>query len=186
MTNEKTGSVIILSGPVGAGKTTVSKELIKSAPEPLAYIEGDKFWFFIVKGAEAMGKSKNFRTIMASMIAASIPYATAGYEVIIDFSLPPWFLETAIKILSRRELSLEYIVIKPGEDLCASRAANREEGVISDYSTLHEFYLSFEEAKKYTISDDTASPSLIAERIREGLARGLFHVYPQMTGRMNS
>ena len=34
--------VTILSGPIGAGKTAVSKELIALWSAPLAYIEGDQ------------------------------------------------------------------------------------------------------------------------------------------------
>ena len=37
------GTVIMLSGPVGAGKTTVARELIAIMPGPLSYIEGDAF-----------------------------------------------------------------------------------------------------------------------------------------------
>ena len=43
--------VTILSGPIGAGKTAVSNELIALWPTPLAYIEGDQFWPFLVKRA---------------------------------------------------------------------------------------------------------------------------------------
>ncbi len=46
--------IVLLSGPVGAGKTTLAKEMIKSAVDPMVYIEGDKFWFFIVKGGESV------------------------------------------------------------------------------------------------------------------------------------
>ena len=50
MSEEIIKHIVLLSGPVGAGKTTVAQELIKAAVDPTVYIEGDKFWFFIVKG----------------------------------------------------------------------------------------------------------------------------------------
>lgn len=176
MQNETPGKIILLSGPVGAGKTTTAKELVKTSINPLVYIEGDKFWFFIVKGFERRGRSGNFRTVMASMIAASIPYANSGYEVIIDFSIPPWFLPAAIKITGKRDLSLDYVVIRPSRQVCANRAKNREEGGINDYSEYHEFYHSFDEAEKYMIQDDTATASELAERIRKELVNGIYHI----------
>ena len=47
-------SVIFLSGPIGAGKTTVAKALLPLLPAPLAYIEGDTFWSFIRKDEGAI------------------------------------------------------------------------------------------------------------------------------------
>src|SRR5580704_3586153 len=54
--------VTVLSGPIGAGKTAVSKELIALWPAPLAYIEGDQFWPFLVKRAEG-DRREDFRLI---------------------------------------------------------------------------------------------------------------------------
>ena len=42
-------SVVMLSGPVGAGKTTVARELVAISPAPLCYIEGDTFWSLFTK-----------------------------------------------------------------------------------------------------------------------------------------
>lgn len=41
--------VTFRSGPVGAGKTTVAKELVALLPAPVSYIEGDIFWYFVAK-----------------------------------------------------------------------------------------------------------------------------------------
>lgn len=176
MTIETAKSIIILSGPVGAGKSTVAQEIIKSSATPIVYIEGDKFWFFIAKGFESIGRVKNFKTVMASMIAAALPYALAGYEVILDFSIPPWFLATAFKMTDKREISLEYIVLRPGEEVCAARAASRTEGKITDYTKYHDLYLSFDEAKKNIIHDDTSDAATIAEQIRKNLMEGLYRI----------
>jgi tRNA A37 threonylcarbamoyladenosine biosynthesis protein TsaE len=46
---EELKSIIILSGPVGAGKTTVGKELVKLLDGPVVYIEGDTFGFSSLK-----------------------------------------------------------------------------------------------------------------------------------------
>jgi len=117
MNQEIVRPIILLSGPLGAGKTTVAQELIKSAINPTVYIEGDKFWFFIVRGDKSIGRNRNFRTIMTSMVAASVPYAVNGYEVILDFSIPPWFLDTAKKVVQIRNVPIDYVVLRPSENI---------------------------------------------------------------------
>src|SRR6202012_1404603 len=84
--------LIILSGPPGAGKTTVAKELVKLLPGPVINMEGYKFWSFFAKDWETAGRRKNFTTLMASALAATLPFIRAGYHIILDFSVPPWFL----------------------------------------------------------------------------------------------
>ena len=168
--------IVILSGPVGAGKTTVAKELVDISPPPVVYIEGDKFWRFIAKGGEKQGHVKNFRTIMVSMMAAALPYARAGYEVIVDFSIPPWFLDIATAIVKVRDIPLDYVIIKPSLGVCAARAAARAEGTINDYTAYGELYADFEGFEQYTISDDENDVKSIARRVRKELDAGRFHV----------
>ena len=51
-------SIILLSGTVGAGKSTVAKELVKLIDNPVINIEGDVFWKFIAKGKPALYLNK--------------------------------------------------------------------------------------------------------------------------------
>src|SRR5215467_12791080 len=91
-------SVIFLSGPIGAGKTAVAQELVQLLPAPLSYIEGDTFWSFVNKSGERDMRD-NFPVLVRSMTAAAIPFARSGFRVLIDFSTPPTFVDTARKIL---------------------------------------------------------------------------------------
>jgi predicted kinase len=169
--------VILLSGPVGAGKTTVARQLIASSPHPVAYIEGDTFWSFIAKKSEGLPRYENFKMIMTAMVAAAVPYALYGYETILDFSIPPWFLETAEKVLGKKDVPTDYVVLRPAEAVCAARAASRAEGIIADYTPYHDLYADFDQVgRRHLVDDDTTDAVTIAARIREGLTEGKFRL----------
>src|SRR5215472_3123058 len=167
-------SVIFLTGPIGAGKTAVAQELIQLLPAPLSYIEGDTFWSFIRKGGDH-GMRENFSVLVRSMIAAAVPFARSGFRVLLDFSIPPAYIETARKIL--KEVPFDFVLLRPSFEVCAERAASRQEGAIRDRAMLKNFYARFEEGTVEPISDDSADPESLARRIAEGLDQGRFRVF---------
>ena len=69
-------SIIILSGPIGAGKRLLPANWLLR-PGPIAHIEGDTFWSYIAKSA-GKDRHKNFRMIMTAMTAAAVPYKDPG------------------------------------------------------------------------------------------------------------
>src|SRR5579872_1804758 len=159
-------SVIFLSGPIGAGKTAVAQELLELLPAPLSYIEGDTFWQFIRKGGER-GLRENFSVLVRAMTAAAIPFARSGFRVLIDFSIPPAYLDTARKIL--KEVPFDFVLLRPSLQVCVERAGSREKGAITEYERLKSFYALFEEGGIEAICDDNADPVSLARRIAEGL-----------------
>ncbi|HXJ88657.1 MAG TPA: hypothetical protein VMS18_17685 [Candidatus Binatia bacterium] len=166
-------SVIFLSGPIGAGKTAVAKALLPLLPAPLSYIEGDTFWSFIRKDGER-GLRDDFPVLVRSMTAAAVPFARSGFCVLIDFSIPPAFVDTARKIL--KEVPFDFALLRPSFEVCARRAATRSEGAISDSVRLKSFYARFEEGIIEPICDDDADPETLARQIAEGLKQGRFRV----------
>lgn len=167
-------SVIFLSGPIGAGKTAVAQELIPLLPAPLSYIEGDTFWSFIQKeGANAQRDS--FPVLVRSMTAAAVPFARSGFRVLIDFSIPPSFVETARKIL--KEVPFDFVLLRPSVEVCVKRAATRTEGAITDSARVKDFYRLFEDGLVKSICDDKANPASLARRIAEGLKEERFRIH---------
>lgn len=165
--------VIFLSGPIGAGKTSVARALLPLLPGPLSYIEGDTFWSFIKKGRDG-GSREDFRVLVRSMTAAAIPFARSGFRVLIDFSIPPTFVDTARKIL--KEVPFDFVLLRPSLQVCIQRAASREEGAITDDERLKDFYVLFEEGTVQPICDDNADAASLARLIADGLDQGRFRV----------
>jgi hypothetical protein len=161
------------AGPIGAGKTTVARELLPLLPTPLSYIEGDTFWSFIKNGGDR-GLRENFPVVVRSMTAAAIPFARSGFQVLIDFSIPPAYVETAGKIL--KEVPFDFVLLRPSLQVCVERAASRKEGAITDYERLKSFYARFEEGTVEPICDDHADPASLARQIADGLNEGRFRV----------
>jgi predicted kinase len=166
-------SVVMLSGPVGAGKTTVARELVAISPAPLCYIEGDTFWPLFAK-PDAKSRRERFRLLMRSVTAAAVPLARGGYEVLLDFSFPLDFLDTARKIF--KEIPLDFVMLRPSIAICEQRAAARTEGAIADYSVYRDFYPLFEGLPKHEVGDVETDPGSIARQIREGLDQGAFRL----------
>jgi hypothetical protein len=111
---------------------------------------------------------------MRAMTAAAIPFARSGYDVLIDFSVPPEFLVTARKIL--KEIPLDYIVLRPSQAICEERAARRAAGAIADYTPYRSFYALFDGAARFAIGNDDADPAEVAALILAGLRAGTFRV----------
>jgi chloramphenicol 3-O-phosphotransferase len=165
------GSVIVVSGPPGAGKSSVARLLVASAAGPAAWIEGDAFWRFFTKPPEGHNPGDGIRILVPSLMFTARMFARGGYEAIIDFSVPPGFLAAALRRVG--EYPLQFVILRPTEEVCAARSAARGE---ADYSRYHEFYHLFEAAPEYDLNDLSGDPTAIAARLREQLVSGRFQV----------
>jgi cytidylate kinase len=174
-------SIILISGPPGAGKSAVARLLAAALDAPVAYIEGDTFWHFITKrrvgSSKLEARAHDSRIVIRAMIAAAARYAHGGYQTVLDFTIGPWLLKLIQSAL--KETPLDYVVLCPSENICAQRAAERPEGAMPDYSEYAELHAAFcvlGEFEKHAIRSDTAGAAELAAQIRAGLGAGAYRV----------
>ena len=88
------GQVIVLTGPPGAGKTTVARVTADSLSASV-HLHADDFWHYIRQGRVAPylpEAHQQNQTVMDVIAQAAFCYAAGGYQVVCDGIVGPWFI----------------------------------------------------------------------------------------------
>jgi hypothetical protein len=121
------GMMLILTGPPGAGKTTVGA-LIASESPLSACIQSDWFWTTIANGHippwERAADTQNGAMIRAA-VAAAVRMANAGFTVVLEGIIGPWHFKPLREELAQCTVSVNYAVIRPDDVTCLARAQGR-------------------------------------------------------------
>ena len=125
---DATGSITILSGPAGAGKSTVARTV--AAMRPLAvHLHTDDFWGFIVSGGVPPylpHADRQNHTVLDAIAAAAFAYAEGGYEVVADGVVGPWMLDHYTRAAAAHPgIPLRYVVLRPALEVTVRRALAR-------------------------------------------------------------
>lgn len=166
--------LIVVTGPPGAGKSTVAQQLSKMFA-PSALVAGDDFFAFIDQGyiapwtAEAHHQNE---VVVGASAAASGRLADGGYTVVYDGVIGPWFLDSfgVATGLSR----LHYAMLLPPEQLCVERVRTRSGHGFSDLDAARHMYREFaksEVADRHVVRSEASAEALassIFEMVREG------------------
>lgn len=171
------GDLIVVTGPPGAGKSTVTRAL-SSLFEPSALVAGDQFFAFIDRGYIAPWTAAAHRqneTVIQAAAAAAGRLATGGYTVVYDGVIGPWFLEvfgTAAGLAS-----LHYAILLPPEALCAERVQQRAGHGFRDLGAARHMYREFASASVHSRhvfagpEDAAALACRLRDRVHDGSLR---------------
>ena len=170
--------ILILSGPPGAGKTTVARRLAETSDRLAVHLHTDDYYNAIRRGfilpwlAESSAQNV---TVSNAIAAAACAYATGGYAVMLDGVVGPWFLDLYREAAAKAGAPLSYVVLRPDHATAVARARDRETDPLADYPTgLLEAFAYLGGLEKHVI-DTTGMPvEAVVERVRAGVAEGRF------------
>ena len=166
---------LILTGPPGAGKSTVARLLAKEMSGPVVHMHTDDFYAWIAKGYVAPWKvearAQNL-AVLAAIRDAALVFAAAGYGVIVDGIVGPWFLEP---FLGR---GFDYVVLRPSEAETLARGTARQH-VMTDAAVIGQIWRAFADLgahERHAFDTSLLTPEDAAAELRRRLPAGAFRL----------
>ncbi len=179
----KPAPIIIVSGPSGVGKSTVSR-LVAAAFDRSAIVPTDAIMGFVVSGwvDPWLPAAQRQHEIVGGVLAvAAMQFAGSGYTTVVDGHLFPSGVEGLAVACARRSVPLHYVVLRADLATCWARASRRGEGRWPlDSRTFDELHARFAQVGAYEPhvidatgpSEDVAAGVLAAFREGRFAARG--------------
>ncbi len=170
------GSLLVITGPPGAGKSTVAR-ILAGRFESSVLVDGDSFFAFVARGATPPWlpeSSVQNEIVTQAAAAAAGRYAAGGYVTVYDGVVGPWFLETftAATGLAR----LNYLVLLPSVQRCVERVQSRHGHGFTDIGAARTMHGEFAHAvveHRHVLIDPPDEPEEVVDLAVAALSGGV-------------
>jgi Mrp family chromosome partitioning ATPase len=173
-------SLIVVSGPPGAGKSTVAA-VLADLFEHSALVAGDVFFEFVVNGwvpPWLPGSHDQNEVVTQAAATAAGRYCRGGYDTVYDGVVGPWYLDTFVAAAGVP--CVHYAVLLPPAPECVARVAGRTGHGFTDEAATRDMHAQFAAAAidtRYVLGDATGSAAATARAILRRTRAGLLR-YP--------
>lgn len=176
------GEVIILTGPPGAGKTTVAAILADDASAPTVHLTTDQFYRSIRTGfippylPEAQRQNE---VVVEAIVETVAAFARGGYDVVVDGIVGPWFLPPFRAASERDHLAVSYLVLRPDLPTTVTRARQRAADELKDIDAITGMHAAFAQLghlEPHAIDTGDLDADQTADMVRHALASGEYRL----------
>ena len=167
-------SLLIVTGPPGAGKSTVSALLAQESDRSVL-VEGDQFFDFLAEGAIEpwLPESRHQNQVVTEAAAVATGRFATDYETVYDGVVGPWFLRIFARATGLVEL--DYVVLLPSVETCVARVQGRVDHGFTDEAATRKMHHEFVEAeldRRHLLAGDSMSPKAVVRAIQSARSTG--------------